>query len=86
MLLPLAPAEILAAAPEPESNEQGRALVEEIRLATADLFYQHGCVHFQIGRAYPFARDRNPAALSLLTEVRRSVDPHGLINPGALGV
>lgn len=80
------PAEILAAAPEPEPNERGRALVEEIRLATTDLFYQHGCVHFQIGRAYPFARDRNPAALSLLTEVRRSVDPDGLINPGALGV
>lgn len=80
------PAEMLAAAPEPESNQAGRALVEEIRLATTDLFYQHGCVHFQIGRAYPFARDRNAAALSLLTEVRRSVDPHGLVNPGALGV
>lgn len=80
------PEAMLKAAPEPAPNEKGRELVEEIRLATTEIFYQHGCVHFQIGRAYPFARDRNAAALTLLKNVRQAVDPRGVVNPGALGV
>ncbi len=78
--------EILSAVDEPEDNPEGRALVEEIRRETIEIFYRHGAIHFQIGRAYPFARDRNPAALKLLTDLRDGLDPNRLINPGALGL
>ncbi len=82
----ITPEQILASTPAPTANPEGRALVEEIRLATIELFHRHGCIHFQIGRAYPYARDRNPAALKLLRDLRQSVDPNHSINPEALGL
>ncbi|MFK7954593.1 MAG: FAD-binding oxidoreductase [Lysobacterales bacterium] len=78
--------QILSSTPKAEPNPEGRALVEEIRLATIELFHEHGCIHFQIGRAYPFVRGRNGAALKLLKDLRSSVDPKGTINPKALGL
>lgn len=80
------PEEVLAAAPATEPNPDGRALVEEIRKASIELFYEHGCIHFQIGRAYPYTRDRNAAAVQILKSIRTSVDPQAMINPEALGL
>ncbi|WP_446831769.1 FAD-binding oxidoreductase [Candidatus Foliamicus sp.] len=71
---------------EPSPNPEGRALVERIRVALIELMYKHGAAHLQIGRAYPYARDRNTAAIDVLKSVKQQVDPLGLINPGALGI
>ena len=71
---------------ESRPNPEGRALVERIRLELIEIMYRHGSTHLQIGRAYPYARDRNPAALQLLRSLKKQVDPTGLINPGALGI
>ena len=57
-----------------------------MRVELIELMYRHGAAHLQIGRAYPYARDRDPGALELLRSVKRQVDPQGLINPGALGI
>ena len=71
---------------EGRPNPEGRELVERMRLELIELMYRHGAAHLQIGRAYPYARDRDPGALDLLRSVKRQVDPLGLINPGALGI
>ena len=80
------PEEMTGVASEGRANPEGRALVERMRLELIELMYRHGAAHLQIGRAYPYARDRDPGALQLLRSVKRQVDPSGLINPGALGI
>ena len=80
------PEEMKGAASEGRANPEGRELVERMRVELIELMYRHGAVHLQIGRAYPYARDRDPGALELLRSVKRQVDPSGLINPGALGI
>jgi FAD/FMN-containing dehydrogenase len=40
----------------------------------------------QVGKSYPYMRGRNPEAARMLRELKRSVDPHNLMNPGALGL
>ena len=80
------PAEMRDAFKESRPNPEGRALVERIRVDLIDIMYRHGSTHLQIGRAYPYARDRNPASLQLLRSIKQQVDPAGLINPGALGI
>lgn len=67
-------------------NPAARLAVERLRCELTDVFYEHGAVHLQIGRAYPYARSREPAFLDLLRAVKREVDPNGRINPGALGL
>ena len=80
------PDEMSGAAREGRADPQARELVERIRLELIDLMYRHGAAHLQIGRAYPYARDRDPGALELLRSIKRQVDPQGLLSPGALGI
>jgi len=79
-------AEILGYMQESEARPEARALVEKLRLATIDLMHEHGAAHYQLGRAYPFSRDRSPEALGLLRDLKSRLDPQNLINPGALGL
>ncbi|MEM1261294.1 MAG: FAD-binding oxidoreductase [Pseudomonadota bacterium] len=71
---------------EPTANPDAREMVEQIRLRSIEIFYEHGCTHYQIGRAYPYTRDRDPGALRLLRAIRNEIDPNNTINPGALGL
>lgn len=80
------PASALQAWREPPANLPARERVEQMRVAIVDLMRQHGASHLQIGRAYPYSQQRDPAFLGLLTALKREVDPRGLINPGALGL
>jgi len=68
-----------------EPNPKGEALVARMRGEITELFRAAGAVSFQIGKHYPFRESRGPANLSFLDQFKRSVDPHGLMNPGALG-
>ncbi|MBI1188626.1 MAG: FAD-binding protein [Alphaproteobacteria bacterium] len=67
-------------------NEAATALVREARAAVVDVFTRFGAAHFQIGRTYPFAHTRPPETLALLTALKRALDPHNIMNPGALGL
>jgi D-lactate dehydrogenase (cytochrome) len=51
-----------------------------------DLFYEHGASHLQIGKDYPYLKDRQPEAVSFIKGVKALVDPDNLMNPGALGL
>jgi D-lactate dehydrogenase (cytochrome) len=37
-----------------------------------------------VGKLYPYARERDAGALSLLKAIKAELDPNGLLNPGAL--
>jgi len=74
----------LAGLPRYPANPAGAALVEEMRTQIIELMHEHGAGHFQIGKLYPYARERDPGALSLLRAIKAELDPKGLLNPGAL--
>ena len=62
------------------------ALVTQLRAGLKEIYREHGCVHLQIGRSYPYRGTRLPETFALLEQIKRVVDPHGLMNPGALGL
>ena len=64
-------------------NPAARALVETMSDTTVEAMYANGAAHLQIGRRYPYARDRD---LTLLRAVKAAVDPRNLLNPGVLGL
>jgi D-lactate dehydrogenase (cytochrome) len=67
-------------------SDEAAEFVRRLQTEVIDLFHAHGAAHFQIGRAYPYMRDRNPASVALLRAVKRELDPHNILNPGALGL
>ena len=64
-------------------NPSARSLVRTMSDEMVEAMYAHGAAHLQIGRRYPYARDRD---LTLLRAVKAAVDPCNLLNPGVLGL
>lgn len=77
---------VLANVKATEPNHDARALVAQLHAGIVDLMYRCGGVHLQIGKAYPYLRDRNTAQTDVLRDLKNRIDPNGLINPGALGL
>jgi FAD/FMN-containing dehydrogenase len=82
----LVPADYLATLPSYPANPAGAELVAEMKRAIIELMHRHGGAHLQIGKVYPYLADREAEAEKLLRDLKRSVDPHGRLNPGALGL
>jgi FAD/FMN-containing dehydrogenase len=78
--------ELLKLFHESEPRPAARELVDRVKTELVELMYQHGATHLQIGRLYPYTRERNQPALDVLGQIKREIDPLGLINPGALGL
>jgi len=69
----------------PESLDT-RAYVAEMRKEIAELYCQLGGTHLQIGRTYRYAQLMNPKSLTLTREIKKTLDPKDLMNPGSLGL
>lgn len=67
-------------------SEAGEAEALRIKARVLDLMHDHGGVHSQIGKVYPYARDHNPAHWALLKALKAELDPKGILNPGSLGL
>ncbi|WP_406857829.1 FAD-binding oxidoreductase [Alsobacter sp. KACC 23698] len=68
------------------ANPETRNAVAELRRATQELYAGLGGVSWQVARDYPFAEILKPETWSLLQDVKRALDPRGLMNPGSLGL
>ena len=77
---------VLAKVKATEPNEPARVLVAQLRAEVVDLMYSCGGVHLQIGKAYPYMRDRDPNQVKILKDLKSFIDPNELFNPGALGL
>jgi D-lactate dehydrogenase (cytochrome) len=79
-------ADFLGTLPTYQPNESGRELIETLKKAAIDLYGEYGGVHFQIGKSYPHAENRDTHELNLLRAIKKEVDPDNLMNPGVLGL
>lgn len=77
---------VLAKVTATEANETARTLVAELKSEIIEAMYKCGGVHLQIGKAYPYTRNRDASQLAALKSLRETFDPQGLFNPGALGL
>ena len=78
--------EVLEMAAGHKADLPARALANDIRQIMIDLAFEHGGIHLQIGKVYPYLRERDDNTVAILNELKRHMDPHGLLNPGALGL
>jgi len=74
----------LAGLREPPANPAARDLVATLRADTVALFRNLGAASNQIGRTYPFIETLSPAPAALLRQIKATLDPKGLMNPGVL--
>jgi len=76
----------LAKLPKLDANPAAWAFAQRMKQALVDLFHDHGAAHFQIGRTYRYRDSLDPAADALLVDLKKSLDPKGLMNLGSLGL
>ena len=80
------PEELLAPMRQNTPNERGRALAKEMFEDIVTIMHEHSGVHLQIGKAYPYLRNRSDMTVNLVKQIKAQTDPHRLLNPGALGI
>ncbi len=73
-------------APEGADAERRDQRVRVIREAFATMMDDLGAAHMQYGRFYSYASATKSETISLVRDLKRSVDPNNLINPGVLGL
>ncbi|MEY3465926.1 MAG: FAD-binding oxidoreductase [Steroidobacteraceae bacterium] len=78
-------AQTLARLPRPTPNPEATQLVAELREVLIEVFVRLGAASNQIGKTYPYMPVLRDEPRELLGEIKRWVDPQGLMNPGGLG-
>lgn len=71
---------------ERPANPEANAVVKSARKAVVEIFEKYGAAHFQVGRTYPYSKNRNEDSHTLLTRIQSVIDPKSTINPGSLGL
>lgn len=79
-------ADHLASIPTYSGSPEAAAFVDDLKRDAVALYAAHHASFFQIGRAYPYLDRLDESALGLLRAIKAQLDPHGLMNPGVLGL
>jgi FAD/FMN-containing dehydrogenase len=58
--------------------------VRELRGEIQKLFASVGAIHMQVGKSYTYMLGRQAEAASAIRELKKQLDPQGIMNPGAL--
>ena len=68
------------------ANPTARNAVVELRRGCQELYASLGGASWQVARDYPFAEVLSPETWSLVQDVKKALDPRGLMNPGSQGL
>ncbi|MBD8664217.1 FAD-binding oxidoreductase [Rhizobium sp. CFBP 8752] len=68
------------------ANPEARNAVVELRRGCQELYAGLGGTSWQVARDYPFETILTPETWSLAQDIKKAVDPRGLMNPGSLGL
>jgi hypothetical protein len=80
------PAEKLRSFVKTPAQPEVREAVVQIMTDLTTIYMELGAVHQQIGKFYRYQDAIDPVNFELLTQIRRIIDPQGIINPGSLGL
>lgn len=76
----------LASLQEPAANPAATVLVAKIREEIVELFAEFGAASNQIGKTYRYFSSLQADTADLILSLKNSLDPQGLMNPGALQI
>lgn len=82
----LAPAIQSGKLKEPKARPEATELVTEVRQRLVTLFHEVGAASNQIGRTYPYMKALCPETAKFVKQLKHTLDPEKLINPGVLGL
>jgi D-lactate dehydrogenase (cytochrome) len=68
------------------ANPEARNAVAELRRGCQELYASLGGASWQVARDYPFESILTPETWSLAQDIKKALDPRGLMNPGSLGL
>jgi len=74
----------LEALPQRPDEAETSAFMDRLKRDLVDLYRRHQATHFQLGKTYPYASTLSAESLALVRAVKQALDPHDLLNPGAL--
>ncbi|MCS6987580.1 MAG: FAD-binding oxidoreductase [Sphingomonadaceae bacterium] len=80
------PPDHLAGLPQYPDNPAARAEALRMKAEIIALMARHGGAHLQVGRVYPWLASRDAPSRALVQAIKAALDPHGILNPGALGL
>ena len=78
------PEAYLEALPLRPDDAETAAYMDSLKRDLVALYSAHRAIHFQLGKAYPFGSVLSNESLALLRAIKQAVDPHEIMNPGAL--
>ena len=67
-------------------NPEARVSVQDFLDRFIALAHKYGGLHIQIGKLYPYSKNRQPENAKALVDLKKQFDPDNIINPGALGL
>ncbi|HEY9090140.1 FAD-binding oxidoreductase [Parasphingorhabdus sp.] len=80
------PEEYLGQLPKFAKNLEAREYVEQLKSGLITLYDDFGAIHFQLGRAYPYADRLEQPARDLVGSIKTALDPDMRVGPGLLGL
>jgi len=67
-------------------NPEAQVNVQDFLDRFIALAHKHGGINIQIGKLYPYSKNRQPENARALVDLKKQFDPDYIINPGALGL
>jgi FAD/FMN-containing dehydrogenase len=78
------PHDYLAALPQRPDDPETSGFMDALKRDLVALYGAHRAIHFQLGKTYPFGSVIAAEPLALIRALKDALDPHALMNPGAL--